>query len=80
MRNVSLHCIVVVGLSTLGSMETLIRDATDKGYSTILIEDAVALDTSEEHQAVIKAIEKLGCFVVKTNELLNQLENVTFSS
>ncbi|KAF0686301.1 Aste57867_21907 [Aphanomyces stellatus] len=73
-RNLGLDCLVVVGVSTLGSLETAVRDALDRGYAAIVVEDAIAFETSDEHAAVIKSAEKMGAYVVQTRDFLVEIQ------
>ncbi|RHZ11336.1 hypothetical protein DYB31_008721, partial [Aphanomyces astaci] len=60
LRNLGLACLVLVGVSTLGTLEATVRDALDRGYTALVVEDAVAFDTPEEHAAVMKSAAKMG--------------------
>ncbi|CAK4698764.1 hypothetical protein LEN26_020756 [Aphanomyces euteiches] len=73
-RNLGLECLVVVGVSTLGSLEMAVRDALDRGYSAIVVEDAVAFDSSDEHATVMRSVDKMGGFVVQTRDFLLELQ------
>ncbi|KAG9399483.1 hypothetical protein AC1031_011882 [Aphanomyces cochlioides] len=73
-RNLGLECLVVVGVSTLGSLEMAVRDALDRGYSAIVVEDAVAFGSSDEHTTVMRNVDKMGGFVVQTRDFLLELQ------
>ncbi|CAK4096766.1 unnamed protein product [Aphanomyces euteiches] len=73
-RNLGLECLVVVGVSTLGSLDMAVRDALDRGYSAIVVEDAVAFDSSDEHATVMRSVDKMGGFVVQTRDFLLELQ------
>ncbi|KAF0699226.1 Aste57867_10191 [Aphanomyces stellatus] len=69
-RNLGLKALVVVGVSTLGSLETTVRDALDHGYATHLVEDAIALASPAEHDAFVAHVSKMGATVVQTQNIL----------
>ncbi|OQR82862.1 hypothetical protein ACHHYP_15360 [Achlya hypogyna] len=66
LRNLGVTCVVVAGVSTLGSLETAVRDALDRGFATIVVEDAIAFESHDEHDAFLKALDRMGGSVVAT--------------
>ncbi|KAF0707324.1 hypothetical protein AaE_013665 [Aphanomyces astaci] len=74
LRNLGLACLVLVGVSTLGTLEATVRDALDRGYTALVVEDAVAFDTPEEHAAVMKSAAKMGAHVLQTRDFLVEVQ------
>ncbi|KDO27976.1 hypothetical protein SPRG_07253 [Saprolegnia parasitica CBS 223.65] len=74
LRNLGVQCVVVTGVSTLGSLEAAVRGAMDRGYATIVLEDAIAFETSDEHDAVMRAMDRIGAgYMASTSEFVQSL-------
>ncbi|EQC42735.1 hypothetical protein SDRG_00458 [Saprolegnia diclina VS20] len=74
LRNLGVQCVVVTGVSTLGSLEAAVRGAMDRGYSTIVLEDAIAFETSDEHDAIMRAMDRMGAgYMASTSEFVDSL-------
>ena len=69
LRNIGLNHLVVTGLSTLGSLEQLIRDATDQGLEVTVVQDAIAFETCEEFAFFLETMQRLHISVLETAEL-----------
>ncbi|ETV91256.1 hypothetical protein H310_14110 [Aphanomyces invadans] len=74
LRNLGISCLVIVGVSTLGTVETTVRDALDRGYTVVVVEDAVAFETPEEHMDVIKRASRMGAHILDTRDLLFEVQ------
>jgi nicotinamidase-related amidase len=57
LRNLGTRCIVLCGVMTNYCVESAARDAADKGYFVVVVEDCCAADTEEEHKAAIAVLE-----------------------
>lgn len=74
LRSMGVEQLVISGVVTNGCVETTVRDAADRGYEVILIEDACAATTREIHENSINILRDDFCNVRTTNELLAELD------
>jgi nicotinamidase-related amidase len=71
LRNMSVENLLVAGVLTDAAVETTARDAGDRGYNAIAVEDACAALAPEHHTA---ALDSASWYVVKTtDEVLEQV-------
>src|SRR4051794_29683205 len=69
-RNMGIENVVIGGVLTDAAVETSARDAGDRGYNAIAVEDACAALAPEHHAA---SVESASWYVVKTtDEVLTQ--------
>ncbi len=67
------HCLFA-GVSTDMCVEGTARDAADRGYKIVLIEDACAANKKEYHDAALNAIARSYGRVCTTDEVLKELK------
>ncbi len=53
LRNMGVEALVVAGLSTSSCVEQTAREAADRGYSVVLVEDATAELDEQSHEATL---------------------------
>ncbi len=71
LRNMCVENLVVAGVLTDAAVETTARDAGDRGYNVIVVDDACAALAPAHHAA---AFDHASWYVVKTTaEVLDQL-------
>ena len=71
LRNMRVENLLVAGVLTDAAVETTARDAGDRGYNAIAVEDACAALAPEHH---IAALNSASWYVVKTtDEVLDQV-------
>ena len=58
-------------------VEGTLRDASDRGFGCVLVEDACGADTQEYHDAALTVIQRLYGHVLSTNEVLDRLAGWT---
>jgi ureidoacrylate peracid hydrolase len=68
LKNNSITRIVVSGVSSSWAIQSTVRDGHDRDYEMILLEDACAASTEEEHQTALKMCERIAK-IIKTNDL-----------
>jgi len=73
LRNFGTKAIVVVGVSTSSCVETTARDAADRGYNTVLVEDGTAELDEPSHEATLRQFAVRWGRVWTTNETLDHL-------
>jgi len=75
LRNMDLETLVLAGMATDMCVETTARDAADRGYNVIVVEDAVATFFPEHHRAALSALARVYAQVWSANQVLNVLQN-----
>ena len=74
LRNLQLDTLVVAGMATDMCVETTARDAGDRGYNVIVVEDAVATFFEQHHNSALSAMARVYTQVWTTDRVLGQLE------
>lgn len=70
LRNMGLETLVITGMATDMCVETTARDAADRGYHVIVVEDAVATFFSEHHRAALSGLARVYTQVWTTEQVL----------
>jgi nicotinamidase-related amidase len=73
LRNLGVRTIVVTGVSTSQCVDLTARDAADRGYASVVVEDAVAEDRPDYHDWTLEQFRRLFGRVVTTDEVLAEL-------
>jgi nicotinamidase-related amidase len=73
LRNLGVDTLVVTGVVTNGCVENAVRDASDRGYRTILVDDACAALTAELHEAALHDLKDVYCNARPTETILHEL-------
>ncbi len=73
LRNLGVNTLVVAGVATDMCVETTSRDAADRGYHVIIVEDAVATFVEEHHLAALSGFARVFGKVWSSAELLAAL-------
>ncbi|MGE0501698.1 MAG: cysteine hydrolase [Rhizobiaceae bacterium] len=60
--------IVVSGVSTTAAVQSTVRDAHDRDYRCIVLEDCCAAATAEEHDASIVALKRFAQIAVQSDD------------
>lgn len=76
LRNLEATTLVFTGVSTSQCVDLTARDAADRGYRCLVVEDAVAEDRHEWHVATLEQFERLFGAVVSTRDVLERLERL----
>ncbi|HBY97517.1 MAG: cysteine hydrolase [Ardenticatenaceae bacterium] len=74
LRHLGIHSLIVTGVGTDVCVETTARDAIDRGYNCIIVEDACATLDEESHEASLLAFAKWFGKVANTDEVLALLD------
>lgn len=74
LRSMRLDQLIITGVVTNGCVETTVRDAADRGYEVILVEDACAAMTREIHENSVAILRDDFANVRSTDELLAELD------
>jgi len=74
LRNLGASALVFAGVSTSQCVDLTARDAADRGYRCVIVEDAVAEDAPEFHDATLEQFQRLFGAVMTTDEVIVALE------
>jgi biuret amidohydrolase len=74
LRNLGLDTLVVAGMATDMCVETTARDAADRGYNVIVVEDATATFFPEHHRAALSALARVYTQVWSAGEVLRSFQ------
>jgi nicotinamidase-related amidase len=73
LRNLGIQNLIVVGVVTSGCVEVAVRDAADRGFQVLLVEDATATWSDEMQRAAMRAMDEIYAKAVSTGEMLARL-------
>jgi biuret amidohydrolase len=73
LHNMELETLVVAGAATDMCVETTARDAADRGYNVIVVEDATATFFAEHHRAALSALARVYTQVWNTERVVTEL-------
>ena len=73
LRNMGIDSLVMTGMATDMCVETTARDAADRGYNVIVVEDATATFFPEHHRAALSALARVYTQVWTTDRVLSSL-------
>jgi nicotinamidase-related amidase len=73
LRNLGAEYLLVTGVMTNSCVEMTARDAADRGYKTVIVDDACATFTQDMHDAVLRTFRMLYGKVQTTAEVLAEL-------
>ncbi len=73
LRNLAVSTLVFAGVSTSQCVDLTARDAADRGYRCVIVEDAVAEDGPAFHEATLEQFRRLFGAVMTTGAVLSAL-------
>lgn len=73
LRNKGIETIVVVGMATDMCVETTSRDAADRGFNAIIVEDGSATFFERHHRAALSGFARVFGQIWRTDEVLGAL-------
>ncbi len=74
LRNMGIDGLVITGVATNSCVETTARDAGDRGYNCILVDDACAAKSQEMHDMALVNCTRMFGKVMTTQEVMGYLE------
>ncbi|CAF1085850.1 unnamed protein product [Adineta ricciae] len=83
LRNLQINYLVIMGMLTDQCVDMAVRDAADKGYNVICIDDACTTHTKQRHENALSAFKgyctilNTEQFIQKVQEYNSNLKNVT---
>ncbi|MBI4277503.1 MAG: cysteine hydrolase [Armatimonadetes bacterium] len=76
LRTLGIVDLVITGVSTNSCVETTARDAADRGYRCVLVEDGCGAARPEFHEATLASFRRLFGRVASTREVIEELTAV----
>ena len=76
LRNLGVENLVVIGVVTNNCVENAVRDACDRGFAVILVEDGCAAVSEELHLAAIRAMRDHFAKIKTTAEVIKMLQAI----
>jgi nicotinamidase-related amidase len=76
LRNLGVENLVVTGVVTNNCVENAVRDACDRGFAVILVEDGCAAVTEELHLAALRAMRDHFAKIKTTAEVIKMLQAI----
>ncbi|MBE3145186.1 MAG: cysteine hydrolase [Planctomycetes bacterium] len=73
LRNMEIESLVITGVATDSCVETTARDASDRGYNCILVEDGCCARAQERHDMTMKTFASIFGRVMYTSEVIDCL-------
>jgi len=73
LRNLGVHSVVFTGVSTSQCVDLTARDAADRGYNSLVVEDAVAEDRADFHAWTLEQFQRLFGRVASTDAVIAEL-------
>jgi nicotinamidase-related amidase len=74
LRNLGVDTLLMTGVVTNYCVETAVRDAGDRGYNVVLIEDACAAMTPEHQRLALEILSNVYCVVQTTDQVISEIE------
>jgi nicotinamidase-related amidase len=74
LRNLGTEQLVLTGVSTSQCVDLTARDAADRGYGCLVVEDAVAEDRADYHAWTLEHFQRLFGRVATTGDVLAELQ------
>jgi nicotinamidase-related amidase len=75
LRTYGCETLLFTGVSTNMCVEGTLRDASDRGFGCVLVEDACGADSEVYHEATCTVVQRLYGHVVRTQEIIDRLES-----
>jgi len=75
LRNMGIESLVIVGVATNSCVETTARDASDRGYDCILVEDGCCARSQDRHDMTMRTFAGIFGKVMRTEEAIGYLQN-----
>lgn len=77
LRNLDIRTLVIAGVVTSGCVELAVRDASDRGFAVVVVEDATATWSPEMQDAAMRAMREIYAKVQSTEEVVTHIAAAT---
>jgi nicotinamidase-related amidase len=74
LRTYGVSDLLFTGVSTNMCVEGTLRDASDRGFGCVLVDDACGADSQEYHDNAVLTLQRLYATVLSTDDVLARLE------
>ena len=75
LRNMGVESLIITGVVTNACVETTARDAADRGYKCVLVDDALAAHSQEFHDSTLRNFSVIFGQVRTSKEILGYLQD-----
>jgi len=75
LRNLGLQTLILAGMATDMCVETTARDAADRGYNVIVVEDATATLFHRHHVSALSAMARVYTQIQSTSDILRSMRS-----
>ena len=77
LRNLGVETLIMTGVVTNYCVETAVRDAGDRGYNVILVEDCCAAMSEEHQRLALEILNGIYCVVRSTDSVIHEIQGGT---
>lgn len=77
LRNLGIDTLLMTGVVTNYCVETAVRDAGDRGYNVVLVEDACAAMSAEHQRLAVEILAGVYCVVQSTDQVIHEIQGGT---
>jgi len=77
LRNLGVDTLIMTGVVTNYCVETAVRDAGDRGYNVILVEDCCAAMSEEHQRLALEILNGIYCVVRSTDQVIHEIQGGT---
>ena len=77
LRNLGVETLIMTGVVTNYCVETAVRDAGDRGYNVILVEDGCAAMSAEHQRLALEILNGIYCVVRSTDSVIHEIQGGT---
>lgn len=74
LRNMGIDTLLMTGVITNYCVETAVRDAGDRGYNVVLVDDACAAMSEEHQKLALEILAGVYCVVKDTTQVIHEVE------
>jgi nicotinamidase-related amidase len=75
LRNLGISTLVIAGVVTSGCVELAVRDASDRGFAVVVVDDATATWSPQMQTAAERAMREIYAKVKSTDEVIQRVES-----
>ncbi|UPJ79296.1 cysteine hydrolase [Bradyrhizobium sp. 183] len=80
LRNMGVQYLVITGMATNACVETTARDAADRGYDCVLVDDGCLAGDQASHDGTLRNFASLFGRVSKTDQVIEELQKARVSA
>ena len=73
LRNLGIDTLLITGVVTNYCVETAVRDAGDRSYNVVLVEDSCAAMSEAHHRFALEILDNVYCRVRTTDEVIGEI-------